>query len=202
MTNTGPIVYVVDDDLSVRKSLARLLRSVGLEAEIFCCAQDFISCDLPDRPSCLVLDIRMPGVTGLELQEKMVAADRSIPIIFITGFGNVPASVQAMKAGAFDFLEKPVQAITLLDAIDRAVDYDRKQRKKNREYARIKQRSESLTAREKTVFELVVAGMLNKQIAFQLGVAEKTVKVHRGRIMQKMGAQSLADLVRMAERLK
>lgn len=202
MTDTEPIVYVVDDDLSVRKSLARLLRSVGFDAEMFSCAQDFLACELPDRPSCLVLDIRMPGVTGLELQEKMVAADRSIPIIFITGFGNVPASVQAMKAGAFDFLEKPVEEITLLDAIDGAIDYDRKQRKKNREFARIKQRSESLTAREKTVFELVVAGMLNKQIAFQLGVAEKTVKVHRGRIMQKMGAQSLADLVRMAEQLK
>lgn len=199
---TQAAVYVIDDDASVRKSLERLIRSAGLHVETFPSARDFLSYTPPDRPCCLVLDLKMPGITGLELQEKLAALHRPTPIIFITGFGNVPASVQAMKAGAVDFLEKPFEDKTLLDAIHRAIDHDMKDRQRNNELAAIKKRAESLTNREREVFKLVVTGMLNKQIAFQLGIAEKTVKVHRARIMRKMDAQSLADLVRLAEQLK
>jgi len=196
------VVYVIDDDASVRKSLERLIRSVGLAVETFACARDFLALTPPDLPACLLLDIEMPEITGLELQEKLTALNRSIPIVFITGFGNVPKSVQAMKAGAFDFLEKPFETATLLEVVDRAINHDMQVRQQNHELAVIKKRSESLTHRERDVFELVVAGMLNKQAAFQLGITEKTIKVHRARIMQKMGAQSLAELVRLAERLK
>jgi len=199
---TQSVVYVIDDDASVRKSLERLIRSAGLHAKTFPSAQDFLSYHPLDCPGCLVLDVKMPGITGLELQKKMTALHRSIPIIFITGFGNVPASVQAMKAGAVDFLEKPFDSKTLLDAIHRAIKHDREHRQRNSELAAIRKRAESLTNREREVFELIVAGMLNKQSAFQLGITEKTIKVHRARVMQKMGAQSLADLVRLAERLK
>jgi FixJ family two-component response regulator len=196
------VVYVIDDDASVRKSLERLIRAAELGVQIFSSAQDFLSCTLPDYPGCLVLDVKMPGVTGLELQEKLTAVHRFIPIIFITGFGNIPASVQAMKAGAVDFLEKPFDDKTLLDAIHRAINRDIQYRQKNAELAALRRRSERLTNREREVFELVVTGMLNKQIAFQLGITEKTIKVHRARIMQKMAVQSFADLVRLAERLK
>jgi RNA polymerase sigma factor (sigma-70 family) len=193
---------VIDDDASVRKSLERLIRSAELSVQTFSSAQDFLSRTLPDCPGCLVLDVKMPGVTGLELQEKLTAVHRFIPIIFITGFGNIPASVQAMKAGAVDFLEKPFDDKTLLDAIHRAINRDIQYRQKNTELAALRRCSESLTNREREVFELVVTGMLNKQIAFQLGITEKTIKVHRARIMQKMAVQSFADLVRLAERLK
>lgn len=196
------LVYVIDDDASVRKSLERLIRSAGLDVESFPSAQDFLSFNPPDRPGCLVLDVKMPGITGLELQDQLAGAHRSIPIIFITGFGNVPASVQAMKAGAVDFLEKPFDDKTLLDAIHRAVNHDLQYRQRNNELAAIRKRLEGLTKREQEVFRLVVTGMLNKQVAFQLGIAEKTIKVHRARIMQKTGVQSLADLVRLAEQLK
>jgi FixJ family two-component response regulator len=199
---TQSVVYVIDDDASVRKSLERLIRSVGLNAETFSSAQDFLSYNAPDHPCCLVLDVNMPGITGLELQEKLTAVHRSIPIIFITGFGNIPSSVRAIKAGAVDFLEKPFEEKTLLDAIHRAINHDIQYRQGNSELLAIRKRSESLTNREWEVFELVVTGMLNKQIAFQLGIAEKTIKVHRARVMQKMAVQSLADLVRLAERLK
>lgn len=200
--NPQSVVYVIDDDASVRKSLERLIRSAELSVQTFSSAQDFLSRTLPDYPGCLVLDVKMPGVTGLELQEKLTAVHRFIPIIFITGFGNIPASVQAMKAGAVDFLEKPFDDKTLLDAIHRAINRDIQYRQKNTELAALRRRSESLTNREREVFELVVTGMLNKQIAFQLGITEKTIKVHRARIMQKMAVQSFADLVRLAERLK
>ena len=196
------VVYVIDDDASVRKSLERLIRSAGFDVETFASAQDFLSYHPPDHPGCLVLDVKMPGITGLDLQEKLTAVHRPIPIIFITGFGNVPASVQAMKAGAVDFLEKPFEDETLLEAIRRAIDHDVQYRQRNNELMAIRKRSDSLTKREGEVFALVVTGMLNKQIAFELGITEKTIKVHRARIMQKMGVQSLADLVRLAERLK
>lgn len=197
-----PVVYVIDDDASVRKSLERLIRSAGMDVKTFSSARDFLSYNPPDLPGCLVLDVKMPGITGLELQEKLTALHRSIPLIFITGFGNVPASVQAMKAGAVDFLEKPFEDKTLLEAIYRAINHDVQYRQRNKELFAIRKRSESLTNREREVFALVVTGMLNKQIAFQLGITEKTIKVHRARIMRKMGVQSLADLVRLAERLK
>lgn len=202
MVDTKAIVYVIDDDASVRKSLARLVRSIGLDADTFASARDFLVFDPPDRPGCLVLDLKMPGMTGLELQEELTAANRSIPIIFITGFGNVPASVQAMKAGAVDFLEKPFDDETLLDAIRRAIRNDFQHRQRMRERRVITKHWERLTKREKQVFGLVVTGMLNKQIAFQLGITEKTVKAHRAQVMQKMAVQSLADLVRVSERLK
>lgn len=199
---TRPVVYVIDDDASVRKSLERLIRSAGLDVETFSSAQDFLSFNPLDRASCLVLDVKMPGITGLELQEKLTAVHRSIPIIFITGFGNIPTSVRAIKAGAVDFLEKPFEEKTLLDAIRRAINHHIQYRQGNSELLAIRKRSESLTNREREVFKLVVTGMLNKQIAFQLGITEKTIKVHRARVMQKMAVQSLADLVRLAERLK
>jgi len=200
--DTKAVVYVIDDDASVRNSLGRLIRSVGLDVKTFLSARDFLSYNPPDRPGCLVLDVKMPGMTGTELQEALTVANRSIPIIFITGFGNVPLSVQAMKAGAFDFLEKPFDDNTLIKAIHRAIHHDRRCRQKNSEILAIRKRWERLTNRERQVFELVVTGMLNKQIAFQLGITEKTIKVHRARIMQKMEAQSLADLVRLSEQLK
>ncbi len=196
------IVYVIDDDASVRTSLARLIRSEGLDVDTFSSARDFLCFNPPDRPGCILLDLQMPGMTGLELQQALTAGKRSIPIIFITGFGNVPASVQAMKAGAVDFLEKPFAAETLLAAIHRAIRHDIQSRRTNRELRAVRKRWETLTRREKQVFELVVAGMLNKQIASQLGITEKTVKVHRAQIMRKMAARSLADLVRFSERLK
>lgn len=199
---TKSVVYVIDDDASVRKSLERLIRSAGLDVKTFPSAKDFLSYNPSDHPCCLVLDLKMPGITGLELQEKLNALHRSIPVIFITGFGNVPASVKAMKAGAVDFLEKPFEDKTLLDAIHRAIQHDILYQKRSHERDDIRRLSERLTNREREVFELVVTGMLNKQIAFQLGITEKTIKVHRARIMQKMKAQSLADLVRLSERLK
>lgn len=199
---TQSVVYVIDDDASVRKSLERLVQSVGLTVKTFASARDFLASKPPDLPACLLLDIEMPEITGLELQKKLTSLNQTIPIIFITGFGSVPKSVQAMKAGAYDFLEKPFEATTLLESIHRAIDHDIEVRQQNYELVAIKKRSESLTNREREVFKLVVAGMLNKQIASQLGITEKTIKVHRARIMQKMGAQSLADLVRLAERLK
>jgi len=198
---TQSFVYVVDDDASVRKSLERLLRTEGLEVKTFASARDFLLEEIPG-PACLLLDIEMPEITGLELQKELTARNQSLPIIFITGFGNVPKSVQAMKAGAFDFLEKPFEAAALIDTIHRAINHDFQVRERNRDFSAMQQRMASLTNREREVFELVVTGMLNKQIAFQLGIAEKTIKVHRARVMQKVGAQSLAELVRLAERLQ
>lgn len=200
--DTKAVVYVIDDDASVRKSLGRLIRSVGLDVKTFATARDFLFYNLPDQPGCLVLDVKMPGITGLELQEELAVANRSIPIIFITGYGNVPESVQAMKAGAVDFLEKPFDDTTLINAIHGAIHHDIQYRQRKRELLAIRKRWERLTNRERQVFELVVTGMLNKQIAFQLGIKEKTIKVHRARIMQKMDVQSLADLVRLSEQLK
>jgi RNA polymerase sigma factor (sigma-70 family) len=201
MTSSDEIVFVVDDDESVRTALKRLLKSAGHEVITFSSAEDFFDHDHRfDVSGCLVLDIRMPGLSGLELQEQMAAAGLNIPIIFITGHGNVPTSVRAMKAGAVDFLEKPFDELTLLDAIHRAITKDTRAKQTQAEIRVINQRVASLTPREQEVFTLVVTGMLNKQIAFELGISEGTIKVHRAQVMQKMSAESFADLVRLAEK--
>jgi RNA polymerase sigma factor (sigma-70 family) len=197
---TAGIVFVVDDDAAIRRALERLIRSVGLDVETFDSAQAFLSRDPPDGPACVVTDVRMPGLSGLDLQEELVDANLSMPIIFMTGHGTVPMSVRAMKAGAVDFLQKPVDEQVLLDAIHHAIERDGREKKDRALQEEIRRHLETLTPREREVFELVVRGMLNKQIAAELGASEKTIKVHRGRVMQKMEADSLADLVRMAER--
>jgi len=195
------VVYVVDDDESVRRSLARLLRSAGLTAETFPSAQAFLDRELPDRTACLVLDVRLPGLSGLDLQGALTQTERIVPIVFITGHGNVPMSVQAMKSGAVDFLQKPFEEDQLLAAIDRALTRCRAARAERTERMVIQGRFDTLTPRERQVLGLVVAGRLNKQIAGDLGAAEKTVKIHRGRVMRKMEANSVADLVRMSQRI-
>ena len=200
MTKEEPIVFVVDDDVSVRNGLKRLIRSVGLEVETFASAEEFLDHDHPDKPSCLVLDVRMPGLSGLDLQEELAAQGLEMPIIFVTGHGDVRMSVRAMKAGAVDFLEKPFDDQDLLDAIQGAIERDRLAREEHAEVADILRRIESLTPREYEVFTLVITGMLNKQIAAELGASEKTIKVHRARVMQKMQVVSIAELVRLAEK--
>jgi FixJ family two-component response regulator len=201
MTSSVGTVFVVDDDESVRTALKRLLKSTGHKVFTFSSAEEFFEHDhLFDVSGCLVLDIRMPGLNGLELQDQMSVAGISIPIIFITGHGNVPTSVRAIKAGAVDFLEKPFDDLILLDAIHRAIAKDTRTKQARAKIRVINQRVASLTPREQEVFTLVVTGMLNKQVAFELGTSEKTIKVHRARVMQKMSAESFADLVRLAEK--
>jgi FixJ family two-component response regulator len=200
MTMSEAIVFVVDDDAAIRKSLARLIKSVGLQVVTFSSAAEFLQSDPYDGPSCLLLDVRMPGVSGLDLQKQLATMGINLPIIFLTGHGNVPMSVKAMKTGALDFLEKPVDDQTLLDVIYQAIEKDRGLKLKQAELREIQQRTDSLTPREREVFALVVTGMLNKEIAFELKTSEKTIKVHRARVMQKMQAKSLADLVRLAEK--
>jgi FixJ family two-component response regulator len=200
MASPDANIFIVDDDSSVRTALKRLIKSVGHKVTTFSSAREFLDHDHPDAPSCLVLDIRMPGLSGLELQEQMAAQGLTMPIIFITGHGNIPISVRAMKAGAVDFLEKPFDDQALLDAIHHAIAKDTQTKQEQAEIDEIKQRVTSLTPREHDVCSLVITGMLNKQIAFELGTSEKTVKVHRARVMQKMSAKSLADLVRLAEK--
>ena len=201
MTEKKAVVYVVDDDPSVRKALERLLRSAYYDAMTFASAAEFLDFACPDTAGCLILDIKMPELSGLELQDRLSEKDFSLPIIFITGHGTVPASVRAFKAGAMDFLQKPFNDMELLDAVSRAIEKHRRLRREQNEIKALRTKMETLTPREQEVFCLVVSGLLNKQVAFDLGITEKTVKVHRARVMQKMGAQSLADLVRFAEKL-
>jgi FixJ family two-component response regulator len=189
---------VVDDDVSVRRSMARLLNSHGFSAETHACAEDFLALGQYSDPSCLVLDVLMPGINGLELQERMAALNLAIPIVFITGHGDIPTSVKAMKAGAVDFLAKPFSSGELLSAVRSAIAKSRRERELHSTRSEIKRRMSTLTPREAEVFRLVVIGMMNKEIASELGVSIKTVKVHRGRVMKKMEAGSVAELVRMA----
>jgi FixJ family two-component response regulator len=201
MTKADAIVFVVDDDEGMRQSLKNLIGSVGLRVEAFASAQEFLRSKLTDVPGCLVLDVRLPGLSGLDLQKRMAEAGIEIPIIFITGHGDIPMTVQAMKAGAVEFLTKPFRDQDLLDAIQQALEHDRKTREQRAEIEKLRSRLDSLTPREREVMGLVVAGLLNKQIAGELGTSETTIKIHRHQVMEKMGAGSLAELVRMADRL-
>jgi FixJ family two-component response regulator len=196
------IVFVVDDDSSIRAAIKSLVSLVGLRVETFGSAQEFLRNERPDLPGCVVLDVELPGLSGLDLQRELAAHGIKLPIIFITGYGDIPMSVRAMKAGAMEFLTKPFRDQDLLDAIQQALERDRAARQHSREIAKLRERFEGLTSREREVMSLVVAGWLNKQIGFELGISEITVKIHRGRVMNKMGAQSLADLVRMTEKLE
>ena len=201
MTETDAVVFVVDDDASMRESLKNLIRSVGLRAVLFASAQEFLGSKHPALPGCLVLDVRLPGLSGLDLQRRMAEAGLQIPIIFITGHGDIPMTVRAMKAGAVEFLTKPFRDQDLLDAIQQALERDRKARDQRAEIEELRSRFASLTSREREVMVRVVAGLLNKQIGAELGSSETTVKIHRHQVMEKMGAGSLAELVRMADRL-
>ncbi len=200
--NGAPVVFVVDDDPSVRSSLKFLISTVGLHVETFDSAEAALQRLAPDAPGCLVLDVRLRGLSGLDLQHELAARNCQVPIVFITGHGDIPMSVRAMKAGAVEFLTKPFRDQDLLDAVRVALEQDRTRREQEKEITELQQRFESLTLREREVISMVGAGKLNKQIADQLGTAENTVKVHRSRAMDKMHAQSVADLVRMIEKLK
>jgi FixJ family two-component response regulator len=195
------IVFVIDDDATIREALRSLLRSVGLQVELFATTREFLERKRPDVPNCLVLDVRLPGTSGLDFQRKLAEAAVPIPIIFITGHGDIPMSVRAMKAGAVEFLTKPFRDQDLLDAIQVALEKDGARRRREGEIAIIRERFESLTPREREILPLVVSGLLNKQIAAQIGTSEATVKVHRSQLIRKMGADSLANLVRIAERI-
>jgi FixJ family two-component response regulator len=202
MSDTDAVVFVIDDDRSLRESIKSLIRSVGMRVETFASAQEFLTSSRPDVPACLVLDVRMPGLSGLDLQRELSKVDIPVPIIFITAHGDIPMSVRAMKDGAVEFLTKPFRDQDLLDAITQAIEHDRVARAQRMETADLRLRFESLTPREREVMALVIAGLLNKQIAARLRISEVTVKLHRHQVMEKMKAGSLADLVRMAERLE
>jgi FixJ family two-component response regulator len=201
MSENRAVVFVVDDDPSMRRSLESLLRSVGNDVRLFASAQDFMHAERPDVPGCLVLDVRLPGMSGLAFQQELAKAGIPLPVIFITGYGDVPMTVRAMKAGAAEFLTKPFDDQMLLDAVHAAIERDRVRRHDAAALATLKLRYDDLTDREKQVMKLVAAGCVNKQIATELGLSLVTVKVHRGQVMRKMLAKSVADLVRMADRL-
>jgi len=201
MIESEAIVYVIDDDAQTRDALKNLMRSVGLQVEVFASAQDFLRSKRPDVPACLVLDVRLRGLSGLDLQKRMAEAKIEVPIIFITGYGDIPMTVQALKAGAVEFLTKPFRNQELLDAIQQALERDRTTREQRAKNDELYDRYDSLTPREREVMTLVVAGLLNKQIAGELGTSETTVKNHRHQIMEKMGADSVAELVKMAYKL-
>ena len=196
-----PIVFVVDDDASMRQALARLLQSVQLRVEVFASPQEFLQSERPNVPSCLVLDVRLPGLSGLDFQAELAKADVRIPIVFITGHGDIPMSVRAMKAGAVDFLAKPLRDQDLLDAVTAAIQRDQKRREHENAMTDLRAHFSSLTPREREIMALVASGLMSKQIAAEVGLSEITVKVHRSHLMKKMGARSVADLVRMAEAL-
>jgi len=201
MTEPPPHVIIVDDDQSFRTFLIRLIQSVGMKATAFSSAEEFLRSRPPEGPACLVLDVQMPGLSGLDLQRELAKSGHELPIVFMTGHGDIPMSVQAIKAGAVGFLSKPFRNQELLDAVREGHNLDRDARRRRAEVAGLRARYESLTAREREVFALVATGMLNKQIALQLGTTERTVKAHRGQMVQKMQADSVADLVRMADKL-
>jgi FixJ family two-component response regulator len=200
--DTDAIVFVVDDDSSIREAIESLVKLAGLRVETFGSAQEFLRSKRADLPGCVVLDVELPGLSGLDLQRELASHGIKLPIIFITGYGDIPMSVRAMKAGALEFLTKPFRDQDLLDAIEQALERDRAARRHAREIAELRERFDVLTSREREVMSLVVAGRLNKQIGFELKISEVTVKIHRGRVMNKMGAESLAELVRMTERLE
>ena len=201
MSEPHPIVFVIDDDSSVREALKSLIRSVGLQVELFGSTQEFRRRRPSDNPNCLVLDIRLPGKSGLDFQRELAAENIHTPIIFITGHGDIPMSVQAMKGGAIEFLTKPFRDQDLIDAINLGLERDRARRQTGREIALLRERLESLTPREREVLPLIISGRLNKQVAAEVGISEATAKVHRSQLMRKLGADSLADLVRMAEKM-
>ena len=198
---SNAVIAIVDDDLSVREGLQSLIRSAGWRTETFASAQEFLTRPRAEVPSCLILDLQLPGLSGLDLQKRMAEVELEIPIIFLTGHGNIPVSVQAMKAGAVEFLTKPVIEQELLQAIQEAIERDRRTRQQHAELRELRDRYESLTPREQEIMQQVVSGLLNKQIAAELNITEFTVKIHRGHVMRKMRADSLADLVRMADAL-
>jgi FixJ family two-component response regulator len=201
MTDKPPVVIIVDDDPSFRSFLSRLVGTVGLKSILFTSAEEFLQATPPDGPACLVLDVQMPGLSGLDLQRQLAQRGRPLPIVFTTGHGDIPMTVEAMKAGAIGFLSKPFRNQDMIDAIKEGIAQDREARKKLDEVAELRARYDSLTAREREVFALVTRGSLNKQIAMELGTSERTVKAHRAQVVQKMCAESVADLVRMADKL-
>ena len=201
MSELAPTVFVIDDDPSIRRAIKRLVESVGLRVETLGSAKEFLRTKVPDVPGCLILDVRLPGISGLELQRELITAGVQIPVIFITSYGDIPMSVRAMKAGAIEFLPKPFRDQDLLDSVHLALERDKARRQQDAEVKTLRHRLESLTPREREILPLVVSGLLNKQIASVIGTSEATVKVHRSQLTRKMGAQSLADLVRMAAKI-